>query len=52
MELSGAEAKDRIDQLVMDRMRLTGKPRHDCYAMVMRENPELRAALVKAANQR
>ncbi len=46
----GGDVKTQVKALVDEKIRDTGKPRHDCYAMVMRENPELREALVASAN--
>ena len=42
--------ESRINALVEEKQRLTRKPVYDCRAMVMRENPELRKALVEATN--
>jgi hypothetical protein len=39
-----------IDALVTEKMRVTGKPKWDATAMVMRERPDLRKALVDATN--
>lgn len=48
--VDGADIHAQIKALVDEKMAETRKPRHDCQAMVMRENPELREAFVAASN--
>ena len=50
--VESTDAREQIRSLVEEKMRETGKPRHDCHAMVMRAHPELREALVADANKR